>query len=233
MKGLLKYGVPLILALVLAAGFCIFAMSLFVHAESPSNGIALPAVKDAFTEGSEPVVAAAPGLEQQGIPAHQQAGPQAQAPGFHVQQRELQHTLAGETVPLVPVPEEGVALVSWQGKASWSLGNSILSLIGLTEGLLAIVCFFTRSTRPRPNLLTRDFMQRLLALLMAFVFLIATSIASDFTGSLILFDRMSLPIIMLFALQQAVLLDLLQQKTPPSTGRGMRNRFRAQQRYED
>jgi hypothetical protein len=235
MKGLLKFGAPLLRAFALAVGLCIFAVLVIVYAGSPGNGGALPVVRDAFAAGGGPVAATAPESAQQDTLAHQEQAAQAQAQGQapYVHRGEPGYTLPGEAVPLASIPEDGVALVSRQGEPSWSLGNSALSFIGLTEGLLAVVCFFTRSTHIRPNLLTWDFTQRLLALLMAFVLLIFTSIASDFTGSVTVFDRMSPSVIILFALQQALLLALLSKRAPAPPGKGMRSRFRAQRRYED
>jgi hypothetical protein len=216
-------------------GFCIFAVSLSTHSEIPGNEVVMPVAGGPFATSSEPTVAAPKPNQQDTSILQQSPGSRLSAwkSDDQAKQDELRYTLPGEMVPQSAAADRNTVPINAHNKGSWSLGNSVLSLTGLIEGLLCLIGFFTRNTRKHPNLLTWDFVQRFLVLIMAFVFLVVTSISSDFMGPVTLFDKMSFPIIAIFAFQQLILFKVLKQKAADSAERKTHNRFRAKQRYEN
>jgi hypothetical protein len=144
-----------------------------------------------------------------------------------------QLSLPDQATPRAAFPDGGSATADWRGGGVWSFCNSLLGIIGLTEGLFVVVRFFFRCRSAAPNLFTQGFMLRLLALFIAFVFLIATSITSDFAGSVIVFDKMSLPLIVLFIAQQIVLFGIRAKDPDVLMDAEERKRFRARMRYGD
>jgi hypothetical protein len=203
MKGLSRYVTSLFFALLLLASFCVFAMLLSSCAPNVKEVVSVT------TEG--PLVRREPSVPQEG----------------------QQRVLPDEAVPLVAFSDDEAVSTERQRNGGWSLGNSAFSLIGLTEALVVVVTFLFRSKHGSPNLLTPDFMLRLLALFIAFIFLIATSVTSDFDGSAVIFDRMSLPIIVLFVVQQIILLGARGKEPVILEDVEARKRFRARMRYGD
>jgi hypothetical protein len=203
MKGLSRYATSLFFALLLLASFCVFAMLL---------SSCVPNVKEVVSVTAEGA-------------SVRQDSPLSQGGQWR--------TLPDEAVPLAALPGDETVSTDWQSQGGWSLANSVLSLIGLTEALLVVVAFLFRNKYGSPNFLTPDFMLKSLALFMAFVFLAATSITSDFTGSAVLFDKMSLPIIVLFVVQQIILFGVRAKEPIVLEDEEARKRFRARMRYED
>jgi hypothetical protein len=169
----------------------------------------------------------------------QQQEPSEQQPQQTSQQYGQQGTQESErhltSIPNVLVPlagaEEKVASFE-QINHSWSLFDIALCFASLVEALIFIAAFFYCNRQSRPFLLCLDFIARTLALCAALISLIAASIVSDLSGSMVLFDEMSFTIIILFLIQQAVLLTTKKPRTVVVTNRSARKRFRARMRYE-
>jgi hypothetical protein len=126
--------------------------------------------------------------------------------------------------------DDGV-LAIWRSGDSWSLSNSFLSLIGLVETFMAIGIFFRRSRQGPPNLWCSHFLLITLSLLLVAVAIAATIITSDFTKGPVVFDRMSLSIVILFGTQQAVLL-VMEKAWLGDTPKKKSGHFRAMKRFE-
>jgi hypothetical protein len=125
-----------------------------------------------------------------------------------------------------------IPLVSRQSGESWSLSNSLLSVVGLMETLIAIGFFLYRNRQKSLNLLSLDFMLKVFALFFVVIIIVGTSITSDFTRALVVFDEMSLLIIMIFGIQQVLLFGIRKEKAPDPIDKKRDKHFRAKRRYE-
>jgi hypothetical protein len=137
-----------------------------------------------------------------------------------------------ETVPLADSPDGSVPVTVWQGRISWSLTNSALSLIGFMEALIVMSIFFVRSWKAPSHLFTKGLMLRIPVLITALICLVVTGITSDFTQPLVIFDGTSIPIAILFVAQQLMLPGTRMPKPPVAEAGGQKRRFRAEKRYE-
>jgi hypothetical protein len=108
----------------------------------------------------------------------------------------------------------------------------VVSAVGLAEALFFIGYFFYEKRHERLNLFSGAFVLRALALSLALACLVATLITSDLAEAFIVFDRMSLPVVVLFAMQQAALLGTKKPKDAPQEPGQAGRRLRAERRYE-
>jgi hypothetical protein len=125
-----------------------------------------------------------------------------------------------------------VPLTAQQPGESWSLGNSLLSIVGLAETLIAIGYFLYRNRQESLNLLSSDFMLKILSLFFVVIAIIGTSITSDFARAVVIFDEMSLLIALIFGIQQALLFGARKTKILDPIDEKRDKRFRAKRRYE-
>jgi hypothetical protein len=223
------------LVLLLIAGFCVLAAFLFSYTEGSaeydvvkSSTISVPTettvtdkmfVVDKTTKPAQRTlrIQLQTSVQQQGLPM----------------QLQQQRSLPSEMVPHASFLSEGDASSLSRSGGSWSFGNSALSLIGLLEALITIGIFSYRNRHGNSCLFTSTFMLRMLVLLLALISLIATSITSDFAKSAIAFDKMSLPIIILFLMQQVILLAMRTRKAAIPVSKDGEKHFRAKRRYGD
>jgi hypothetical protein len=131
-----------------------------------------------------------------------------------------------------PLEDKEVPLAAQQPGESWSLGNSLLSAVGLVETLIAIGYFLYRNRQESLNLLGSDFMLKVLSLFFVVIAIIGTSITSDFARAVVIFDEMSLLIALLFGIQQALLFGVKKTKTLDPIDEKRDKRFRAKRRFE-
>jgi hypothetical protein len=143
-----------------------------------------------------------------------------------------QRYLPEDDIPRANAFKEELSLIVWQPGESWSLGNSLLSVVGLAETLAAIGYFLYRGRRSSLNLLSSEFMLKALSLCFAVIAIISTSITSDFTRPVVVFDKMSLSLALLFGAQQMLLFGMRKLDTLDSIGEKKSKRFRAKRRYE-
>jgi hypothetical protein len=143
-----------------------------------------------------------------------------------------QYQMPGTTTPQGGFFQKDIPLIVWQPGETWSFSNCLFSFLGLGEALIVIGSFFLRNRRMPLNLLTSDFVIRGLVLFLAIALVASTSITSDFAKEAVVFDEMSLPVVLLFGIQQALLFGT--QKMTPFKLRTERRktRFRAKKRYE-
>jgi hypothetical protein len=161
-------------------------------------------------------------------------GRRVQSAVFNGDQSESlsQIAVSSEAVPLADSSDGSTSVTVWQGRGSWSLGNGVLSIIGLIEALIVMSVFFVRSWNiPRP-LFTQGFILRIPVLVVALICLVVTGISSDFTQPLTVFNGASVPIAILFAAQQSMLPRMRMPKAPVVKDKGQERRFRAETRYE-
>jgi hypothetical protein len=128
---------------------------------------------------------------------------------------------------------DDMTLAVWQAGDSWSLGNSLLSLVCFMEALIVMGNFFYRNRQGSFDLLCSDFMVGALALLVATFALVGTSITSDFAKPVVLFDKMSMSVIILFGAQQVLLFGTKKLALFGSAAEKDTKRFRAKKRYEN
>jgi hypothetical protein len=161
-------------------------------------------------------------------------GRHTQSTAFNGNQSMLLSSAASsnEAVPLAASPDASTPVNVWQGRGSWSLANSALSLIGFIEALIVMSVFFMRSWKTPSHLFTQGFMLRIPVLVTALICLVVTSISSDFAQPLAVFDGMSIPIAILFVAQQLMLPSTRMSKPPVVEAKGQGRRFRAEKRYE-
>jgi hypothetical protein len=148
--------------------------------------------------------------------------PTSQELGDEGQQTQRQ-SISGTLTPLTDASVGG----------SWALVNVILCLVGLLEALFFIGNFLYYNKKATPCLYASDFILRMLALCMALVSLTVTCIVSDFSKPAILFDQMSLVILVLFAIQQVALLYTRRNREVLVTNKDEEKHFRALRRYDN
>jgi hypothetical protein len=152
---------------------------------------------------------------------------------------EQRQSLPDNMVPYAAFLEDSANQPPRHVWGSWSLGNTLISFACLLEALIAIGSFSWRNRFGTAGLLTGSFMLRTLALFIALVALVATSITSDFTKAAIAFDKMSIPIMVLFVALQMILFaarerkSVMTTKESSSVGDCAEKHFRAKRRYGD
>jgi hypothetical protein len=239
MKGLSGRTASTFFALLLAS-FCLLAAALSSCAETPKEAVAFVASATAEAEstaGARKVAAA------DSSPASITHKTQRQFHPANMQQvsrilAEQRQNLPDKMVPYASFLEDSTSLPSRYVWGSWSLGNTLISLICILEALIAIGLFSLRNKVGTAGLLTGSFMLKALALSVALIALIATSITSDFTKAAIAFDRMSVPITLLFISQQVILFAARERRSILPTretapAEGTEKHFRAKRRYGD
>jgi hypothetical protein len=234
MKSLLRYATSVFLVLLLFAGFCVLAAFLSSCVEGSGEydvvkSLTISTPTETTVTDEVPIMGTAIESAPQTLRVALQTSTQQQNLSAQLQQ---QRSLPSEMVPHASFLSEGDASSPQRAGGSWSFGNSVLSFIGLLEALVSIGIFSCRNRQRSTNLFTGMFLLRMLVLLLALISLIATSITSDFAQSAIAFDRMSLLIIILFLMQQVILLGMRGCKTAAPTSRDDQARFRAKRRYE-
>jgi hypothetical protein len=214
MKKLMKSAASLLLALLLAAGLFLFALLLLDD-----------------TDDSEAVVVAEDITEGATMPS---LGGDIVLSEIEALGSEQQQTLPGAAVPYAASLEESVALTAQQNIGSWSMINSALSLIGLIEALALIGSFFYQKKEEPLIPHTRNFRLRVLLVFLTLVFFVSTLVVSDFAGSVVVFDKVSLLVVALFSIQQAIMLSMRKTKTVAQTESDEESgkQFRAMRRYE-
>jgi hypothetical protein len=167
--------------------------------------------------------------------ADTQAPPKAeQTPQQEQQPQQERHytSIPNALTPLANSTAEE-KLSAWERvEGSWALADTILCLSGLIEALVFIGAFFYRNRQGRPALFCLDFMLRVFVLCVALIMLMVTSIVSDMSGAMVVFDEMSLTILILFLIQQAVLVSAERHRKAVMLSRAARQHFRARLRYE-
>jgi hypothetical protein len=235
MKRLLSYATSVFLVLLLLTGFCVLAAFLASGTEGSGEYDVVESitisVPQEITVTDEMLVA-----DRTSEPTQQTLKTQLQTTTRRqdlLSVPQQQQTLPGNMVPHASFLSEGDGSSFQRAEGSWSFGNSALSLIGLLEALVAIGVFSYRNRSESSNLFTGSFVLRMFVLLLALISLIATSITSDFDKSAIAFDKMTLPIIILFLMQQVLLLGMRGRKDVVSTDKDTVKHFRAKRRYGD
>jgi hypothetical protein len=137
-------------------------------------------------------------------------------------QQTQRQSISGTLTPLTDASAGG----------SWALVNVILCLVGLLEALFFIGNFFYHNKKATPCLFASDFILRMLALCMVLISLTVTCIVSDFSKPAILFDQMSLVILVLFVIQQVALLNTRRSREELVMSKDEKKHFRALRRYD-
>jgi hypothetical protein len=223
MKGLFANAASPFIMLVLGVLFSLLLVLSLVLLENPSENVS---VYDVVVPVSEEVVS----VNRDSIRDERRT----QGTIFGDGQSELPAYMVSldQMVPLAASPNESTAVTIWQSRGSWSLGNGVLSLVGLMEALTVMSIFFIRSWKTPPNLFTKGFMLRMPVLVTALICLVVTGITSDFAQPVAIFNGVSLPIVTLFIAQQLMLPSMRTPKAPVENDEVSGRRFRAQKRYE-
>ncbi|MDR1185616.1 MAG: hypothetical protein LBK67_12590 [Coriobacteriales bacterium] len=221
MNKLVKNAASLLFVLLLAMGLSFCVLLLFDGAE----GLKRVVVAEEIAVAEKVVM-----IEEASISAEDAV--LLQAGSSEQNQQEQQQTLPGRAVPRAASLEEGVASPTWRDTGTWSLANVTLTIIGLVEALCLMGSFLYRTRGESLSLSARDFRLRLLVLTLTLAFLVGTTVTSDFVGSVVIFDKMSLPVIALFSIQQAILLGMRKIEAAAPAEEETGKQFRATKRYE-